>query len=269
MATIGGCGGDDSAAGEWATVTRSGRSSPAGRYPNTTTPVPAPAAPRRHAPTPAELVKAFAGLEIKADEAGRYPNTTTPTPARAAPRRHAPTAAEVVKAIAGLEIKAEEAGRGRPDKDDIHLEVRGEGAPLQADGFEQAGLVEAVLRNVARCGYDSPTEVQRDSMPIVLHGSDPMACAQTGSAMPAAFCLPMASGLVAAAGGGRGDVYHDYSRAARSRAPLLAPTPELAPQVCHSPRVSVTVRARSGAVLLVGMRCVTESTPRILRVDVS
>ncbi|KAK1611071.1 hypothetical protein QYE76_034744 [Lolium multiflorum] len=189
---------DDPAAGEWTTVTRSGRSThsgPAGRYPT-------PAAPRPAAPTKAgDVAKAFAGLEIK--------------PAAAAG-----------------------AGRGgRLDKYDIPVEVSGEGAPAPAAGFEEAGLVEAVLRNVARCGYDCPTPVQRYSMPIVLGGRDLMACAQTGSGKTAAFCLPVISGLVAAdadaAAGGNKDAfgYDDYTRAARPRALVLAPTRELAAQI--------------------------------------
>ncbi|XP_047049728.1 DEAD-box ATP-dependent RNA helicase 52A-like [Lolium rigidum] len=194
---------DDPAAGEWTTVTRSGRSThsgPAGRYPTTT---PAPAAPPRPAPKAGDVAKAFAGLEIKAKPAAEA-----------------------------------DAGRGgRLDKYDIPVEVSGEGAPAPAAGFEEAGLVEAVLRNVARCGYDSPTPVQRYSMPIVLGGRDLMACAQTGSGKTAAFCLPVISGLVAedAAGAGRGDRdafgYDDYTRAARPRALVLAPTRELAAQI--------------------------------------
>ena len=189
--------GDDPTAGEWTTVTRSGRSSHSG-------------------------------------PAGRYPNTTPPAPRRPAPA--APTAAEVAKGFAGLGV---EDGTRRLDKYDIPVEVSGDGAPAPADGFEEAGLAEAVLRNVARCGYDSPTPVQRYSMPIVLSGRDLMACAQTGSGKTAAFCLPMVSGLAAAAaagaGGGRGGKeaydYDDYRRVARPRALVLAPTRELAAQV--------------------------------------
>uniref|UniRef100_A0A8R7VAD4 RNA helicase n=2 Tax=Triticum urartu TaxID=4572 RepID=A0A8R7VAD4_TRIUA len=69
-----------------------------------------------------------------------------------------------------------------------------------------------------------------------------MACAQTGSGKTAAFCLPVVSGLVAAAAaeggpggeGGRGDrdAYdYDYRRTARPLALVLAPTRELAAQI--------------------------------------
>ncbi|XP_044435598.1 DEAD-box ATP-dependent RNA helicase 52A [Triticum aestivum] len=193
--------GDDPAGGEWTTVTRSGRPSHAGA-------------------------------------AGRSPNAKRAAPRP--PKPAAPTVVEVGEGLAGLDVEG--ASRtGRLDKYDIPVEVSGDGAPAPADGFEQAGLAEAVLRNVARCGYDNPTPVQRYSIPIVLSGRDLMACAQTGSGKTAAFCLPVVSGLVAAAaeggqggGGGRGDrdAYdYDYRRAARPLALVLAPTRELAAQI--------------------------------------
>uniref|UniRef100_A0A453SAJ5 RNA helicase n=1 Tax=Aegilops tauschii subsp. strangulata TaxID=200361 RepID=A0A453SAJ5_AEGTS len=161
---------------------------------------------------------------------------------RAAPRPPkpaAPTVGEVGEGLAGLDVDG--ASRtGRLDKYDIPVEVSGDGAPAPADGFEQAGLAEAVLRNVARCGYDNPTPVQRYSIPIVLSGRDLMACAQTGSGKTAAFCLPVVSGLVSAAEGGQGgevgrgdrDAYdYDYRRVARPLALVLAPTRELAAQI--------------------------------------
>lgn len=140
-------------------------------------------------------------------------------------------AGELAEAVAGIEIGGD--GERRLDKYDIPVEVSGEGAPPPADGFEAAGLAEAVLRNVARCGYESPTPVQRYAFPIAMAGRDLMACAQTGSGKTAAFCLPVVSGLVAAdaAGGyGRRDK-GSFERRAKPRALVLAPTAELAAQV--------------------------------------
>ncbi|XP_062227668.1 DEAD-box ATP-dependent RNA helicase 52A-like [Phragmites australis] len=143
-----------------------------------------------------------------------------------------PAVGEVAEGVKGLEIGD---GERRLDKYDIPVEVSGEGAPAPADGFEAAGLAGAVLRNVARCGYESPTPVQRYALPIVVAGRDLMACAQTGSGKTAAFCLPVVSGLVAAAEAGRnGDSRRDrgsFDRTARPRALVLAPTRELAAQI--------------------------------------
>ena len=154
-------------------------------------------------------------------------------------------------AVDGLEIGGD--GERRLDKYDIPVQVSGEGAPAPADGFEAAGLAEAVLRNVARCGYDNPTPVQRYAMPIVMVGRDLMACAQTGSGKTAAFCLPVLSGLVAPAGGGSGYGYGrrdmgSFDRVAKPRALVLAPTRELAAQVKARRAISLFRR-------LFGMRC--------------
>ncbi|KAG0515006.1 hypothetical protein BDA96_10G241500 [Sorghum bicolor] len=146
----------------------------------------------------------------------------------------------LAEAVDGLEIGGD--GERRLDKYDIPVEVSGEGAPAPADGFEAAGLAEAVLRNVARCGYDNPTPVQRYAMPIVMAGRDLMACAQTGSGKTAAFCLPVVSGLVVPpAGGGSGYGYGrrdrgSFDRVAKPRALVLAPTRELAAQINEEAR---------------------------------
>lgn len=167
---------------------------------------------------------------------GRSAYIAPAPPCRGGDPKPATTVGEVADGVAGLEIGD---GARRLDKYDIPVDVSGEAVPAPAEGFEEAGLAEAVLRNVARCGYESPTPVQRYSMPIALAGRDLMACAQTGSGKTAAFCLPVVSGMVAAAaaeGGGGGSgadrrYRAAYDRAARPRALVLAPTRELAAQI--------------------------------------
>ncbi|KAG8075376.1 hypothetical protein GUJ93_ZPchr0006g45396 [Zizania palustris] len=140
----------------------------------------------------------------------------------------APKVEEVGERLAGLEI-----AERRLDKYDIPVEVSGEGVPAPAEGFADAGLAEAVLRNVTSCGYENPTPVQRHAMPIVMAGRDLMACAQTGSGKTAAFCLPVVSGLVAEGRSGVGPRERSsFNRAAaKPRALVLAPTRELAAQI--------------------------------------
>ncbi|KAJ4358174.1 uncharacterized protein N0V89_002753 [Didymosphaeria variabile] len=62
--------------------------------------------------------------------------------------------------------------------------------------FEDAGLHPAVLENVQRCQYDSPTPIQAYCIPAVLTGHDVVGIAQTGSGKTAAFLLPMLSKLM-------------------------------------------------------------------------
>ncbi len=106
--------------------------------------------------------------------------------------------------------------------------------------FDQLGLRPELLRAVADSGYDTPTPIQREAIPVVLAGRDLMAGAQTGTGKTAAFVLPILQRLhEAPAGVDRRSV----------RALILVPTRELALQVeesvrtygTHVPLRSVTV----------------------------
>jgi len=89
--------------------------------------------------------------------------------------------------------------------------------------FTPLGLSEILCRSLARLGYQQPTPVQEQSIPIVLAGSDLLARAHTGTGKTAAFGLPMIDHLLVRS-----------QRRAGSRAPrglVLVPTRELAIQV--------------------------------------
>jgi ATP-dependent RNA helicase RhlE len=88
--------------------------------------------------------------------------------------------------------------------------------------FSELGLAPSLCHPLARKGYDRPTPVQSQSIPVILSGTDLLARAQTGTGKTAAFGLPMIERLLV-----RGP------RAA-TRAPrglVLVPTRELAIQV--------------------------------------
>ena len=59
------------------------------------------------------------------------------------------------------------------------------------DGFPALGLSETLLASLIALGYEEPTPVQREAIPIVLAGSDLLAQAATGTGKTAAFALPM------------------------------------------------------------------------------
>ncbi|MBS3957527.1 MAG: DEAD/DEAH box helicase [Clostridiales bacterium] len=58
-------------------------------------------------------------------------------------------------------------------------------------GFRALGLSEQTLAAITELGYDTPTPVQEQAIPVALAGSDVLACAQTGTGKTAAFVLPI------------------------------------------------------------------------------
>ena len=94
--------------------------------------------------------------------------------------------------------------------------------------FDQLGLIAPLARAVADLGYEKPTPVQEQSIPLVLAGRDLMAGAQTGTGKTAAFALPILQRLAPLASSSTSPARHPV------RALVLAPTRELAVQVAES-----------------------------------
>jgi ATP-dependent RNA helicase RhlE len=57
------------------------------------------------------------------------------------------------------------------------------------------GLSPALLAGIAEAGYATPTQIQRDAIPIILSGKDVIGASQTGTGKTAAFGLPAMSRL--------------------------------------------------------------------------
>ena len=83
--------------------------------------------------------------------------------------------------------------------------------------FEALGLAPEVLDAVRAQGYERPTPIQAEAIPLAIKGRDLIGLAQTGTGKTAAFTLPMVDRLLK---GPR-----------RTRALVLTPTRELAMQV--------------------------------------
>jgi ATP-dependent RNA helicase RhlE len=84
--------------------------------------------------------------------------------------------------------------------------------------FDQLGLIPALQRTVAELGYEKPTPIQEQAIPVVLAGHDLMAGAQTGTGKTAAFALPNLQRLSAHASASASPARHPV------RALVLAPT---------------------------------------------
>ena len=86
--------------------------------------------------------------------------------------------------------------------------------------FADLDLAPELLDAVRDAGYESPTPIQRDAIPLALRGRDLIGLAQTGTGKTAAFTLPIIDRLI------------DGPR--RTRALILTPTRELCVQVEES-----------------------------------
>ena len=90
--------------------------------------------------------------------------------------------------------------------------------------FDSLGLSAELLRAVAEEGYDTPTPIQSQAIPVILQGRDVLAGAQTGTGKTAGFTLPMLQLLASKSVEGR----------RRIRTLVMVPTRELAAQVAAS-----------------------------------
>ena len=89
--------------------------------------------------------------------------------------------------------------------------------------FETLGLSDGVLKAVADAGYDEPTPIQHQAIPVVLMGRDVLGCAQTGTGKTASFVLPMIDILA-----------EGRAKARMPRSLIVEPTRELADQVAKN-----------------------------------
>jgi ATP-dependent RNA helicase RhlE len=94
--------------------------------------------------------------------------------------------------------------------------------------FEELNLAPAILQAVQEQGYDTPTPVQAQAIPIVLAGHDLLTGAQTGTGKTAAFMLPILHKLSLSEAG------RNKFGGKAIRALVLTPTRELAAQIEES-----------------------------------
>src|SRR5690625_5052034 len=84
--------------------------------------------------------------------------------------------------------------------------------------FEELGLSDSLLKSVQDLGFEEPTPVQKDIIPLVMQeDADVIVLSQTGTGKTAAFGLPLLSLL-------------DFS-SKKTQALILCPTRELCMQI--------------------------------------
>jgi ATP-dependent RNA helicase RhlE len=117
--------------------------------------------------------------------------------------------------------------------------------------FSDLGLHPELMRAVGGLGFEQPTAVQADTIPLAITGRDVLACAATGSGKTAAFALPILERL-------------RTTQRGTTRALVLVPTRELAAQVVtHFAQLAKHTRVRAAAIYGgVGMRPQEDSLRR-------
>ena len=95
--------------------------------------------------------------------------------------------------------------------------------------FTELGLCPELLRALADEGYETPTPIQAQAIPVILQGRDVLAAAQTGTGKTAGFTLPLLQLLRTA------NAPKPFGQR-KIRALILTPTRELAAQVEESVR---------------------------------
>ena len=92
--------------------------------------------------------------------------------------------------------------------------------------FKDLQLNKPILKAVAESGYDTPTLVQEQTIPLVLAKKDVIASAQTGTGKTAAFALPILQLLF--------DKQDGPKKGKKIRALIISPTRELAIQISQN-----------------------------------
>ena len=86
--------------------------------------------------------------------------------------------------------------------------------------FADLGLSDSLLKTLADIGYETPSPIQAECIPVLLQGRDLIGQAQTGTGKTAAFALPLMEQI---------DV-----KLTKPQALVLTPTRELAIQVAEA-----------------------------------
>jgi len=146
--------------------------------------------------------------------------------------------------VAALEPVVIETGVAATDPDQGDSESHdSQNHDFQETGFAGLGLRRELLKTITALGYKEPTPIQRETIPVLLHGHDVVGQAATGTGKTAAFALPILNALGEAEGRSSSKGHHKNDRYKNDRYKndkgakavpqglVIVPTRELAVQV--------------------------------------
>ncbi|XP_069645507.1 probable ATP-dependent RNA helicase DDX59 isoform X2 [Haliaeetus albicilla] len=120
----------------------------------------------------------------------------------------------------------------------LGIAVQGQQVPRPIVEFEHCGFPETLNHNLKNSGYEVPTPIQMQMIPVGLLGRDIVASADTGSGKTAAFLLPV--------------IMKVLKEIETPSALILAPTRELAIQIERQAKELMAGLPNMRTVLLVG-----------------
>ena len=117
-------------------------------------------------------------------------------------------------------MENDQADSAKDDSTNADVDAAPEEKKSEGTTFAEMNLHPKVLDAVTAVGYESPSAIQEETIPLILSGRDVVGLAQTGTGKTAAFALPILS-----------LIDHDLRS---PQALVLAPTRELALQVAEA-----------------------------------
>lgn len=91
--------------------------------------------------------------------------------------------------------------------------------------FRSLAIIEPILQAIEEEGYQTPTPIQAEAIPLILDGNDLLGCAQTGTGKTAAFAIPVLQLL---------NAVKTNEKKRKIRSLIITPTRELAIQIGES-----------------------------------
>ena len=113
--------------------------------------------------------------------------------------------------------------------------------------FSELGLAPAQVSACESLGYNTPTPIQREAIPVILTGRDVIGCAETGTGKTAAYLLPILQRL--------GGKFRPGLRVL-----VLAPTRELALQIHENYTALNQVKTNRSVIAIGGASIRTQLT---------
>ncbi|CAE6503544.1 unnamed protein product [Rhizoctonia solani] len=136
-------------------------------------------------------------------------------------------------------------------REDFSIACRGGNIPFALRSWTESAIPQAILDVIASVGYEEPSPIQRQAIPIGLQNRDVIGIAETGSGKTAAFVIPMLVYIQSL------PLLDDVNRHLGPYALIMAPTRELAQQIEAETRKFATPLGYK-CVSIVGGRAVEE-----------